>query len=98
MNRVLAAEPAIFFHFESVRVIFLVLHRVVIALLAIGASQGDLVACACLSHGSILRLVFISLNRVSFHKKKIPLVDEQTGVYHKEGTLSNKTQRCVVDG
>ena len=41
MQCVLAAEPAILVHFQSVRVVFLVLHGVIVALLALGAGQGD---------------------------------------------------------
>jgi hypothetical protein len=41
MSGVLAAETAILVHFQPVRVVFLVLHSVVVALLAFGASQSD---------------------------------------------------------
>ena len=41
MHRVLAAETAVLVHFKSVRVIFLVLHCVVVSLLAFGACQCD---------------------------------------------------------
>lgn len=45
----LAAEPAIFIHFQSVRVILLVFHCVIVALLAFGASQSDLNSHDCTS-------------------------------------------------
>ena len=41
MNRMLSAEPAILLHFQTVRVILLVLHGVVVSLLALGTSQCD---------------------------------------------------------
>ena len=41
MNGVLSAELAILVHFKSVRIIFLVFHCVVIALLAFSTSQCD---------------------------------------------------------
>ena len=41
MQRVLAAETAILGHFKSVRVVFLVLHSVIVSLLALGARKGD---------------------------------------------------------
>jgi|LSQX01.3.fsa_nt_gb hypothetical protein len=39
MNSVLAAEPAILVHFQSVRVVLLVFHCVVVALLALCAGE-----------------------------------------------------------
>lgn len=45
MKRVLAAEPAEFVHFQSVRIILLVLFGVVIALLALGADERNLDSC-----------------------------------------------------
>ena len=42
VKRVLAAELAILHEFQSVRVIFLVLLRVVVTLLALGACEGNL--------------------------------------------------------
>jgi hypothetical protein len=41
---VLPAETAVFAHFQSVRIVLLVFHRVVVALLAFGASQSDFYA------------------------------------------------------
>ena len=41
MQGVFAAEPAVFVHFQSVRIVLLVLHGVVVALLALGAGQDD---------------------------------------------------------
>ena len=38
----LLAEPAVLVHLKSVRVVLLVLDSVVVALLALGAGQGDL--------------------------------------------------------
>jgi len=38
---VLSAESAVLLHFETVRVVLLVLHGVVVSLLALGASQSD---------------------------------------------------------
>lgn len=42
MESVLVAEPAELFHFKSVRVVLLVLHRVVVPLLAFGTSKRNL--------------------------------------------------------
>ena len=42
MDRMLSAEGAILVHFKTVRVVLLVLHRVVVSLLALIASQSDL--------------------------------------------------------
>ena len=42
MDSVLLAESAILLHFETVRVVLLVLHRVVVSLLAFVASERDL--------------------------------------------------------
>ena len=50
MNRVLLAETAVFAHFDTVRIIALILHRVVIALLALRAGQRDLHAHTSSSH------------------------------------------------
>ncbi len=41
MKSVLTTEPAVLFHFESVGIIFLVLHSVVIPLLAFRANECD---------------------------------------------------------
>ena len=41
MNGVLAAEPAVLAHLQPVGIIFLVLHGVIVALLALGAGQGN---------------------------------------------------------
>ena len=41
VNGVLSAESAVLLHFETVRVVLLVLHGVVVSLLALGASQSD---------------------------------------------------------
>ena len=41
MHGVLAAEAAVLVHFQSVRIVLLVLHGVVVALLTLGASQGN---------------------------------------------------------
>ena len=41
MNGVLLAESAILLHFETVRVVLLVFHGIVVSLLALGASQSD---------------------------------------------------------
>ena len=41
MSGVLSAESAVLLHFETVGVILLVLHGVVVSLLALGASQSD---------------------------------------------------------
>lgn len=39
MNGVLVAELAIFFQFDSIRVVLLILHIVVVALFALGAGK-----------------------------------------------------------
>ena len=41
MNGVLSAESAVLLHFETVGIVLLVLHCVVVSLLALGASQSD---------------------------------------------------------
>ena len=41
MHGVLTAEAAVLVHFQSVRIVLLVLHGVVVALLALGAGQGN---------------------------------------------------------
>lgn len=41
MKRVLAAELAVFVHFKSVGIVFLVLGRVIISLLAFRAGEGN---------------------------------------------------------
>jgi hypothetical protein len=41
VNGVLLAESAILLHFETIGIILLVLHGVVVSLLALGASQSD---------------------------------------------------------
>ena len=41
VDSVLSAESAVLLHFETVRVVLLVLHGVVVSLLALGASQSD---------------------------------------------------------
>jgi len=41
VRRVLSAEPAVFVHFQPVRIVLFVFLRVVVSLLAFGASQGD---------------------------------------------------------
>ena len=41
MQGVFAAEPAVFVHFQSVRIVLFVFDSVVIALLALGAGQDD---------------------------------------------------------
>ena len=72
MHRVLTAETAILVHLQAVRVVLLVLHGVVVALLALGASQSDLY-----SHFSappVDRIVFASLRdycALVFGHKKI---------------------------
>ncbi|MPM72927.1 hypothetical protein SDC9_119903 [bioreactor metagenome] len=54
MRRVLAAETAVLAELQPLRVVLLVLVGVVVPLLALGASQGDLYACIC-CHGQTLR-------------------------------------------
>jgi len=41
MGGVLAAEPAVFVHFQPVGVVLFVFHGIVVALLALAASQSD---------------------------------------------------------
>jgi hypothetical protein len=41
VSGVLSAESAVLLHFETVRIVLLVLHGVVVSLLALGASQSD---------------------------------------------------------
>jgi hypothetical protein len=41
VSGVLPAESAVLLHFETVRVVLLVLHGIVVSLLALGASQSD---------------------------------------------------------
>ena len=41
MRRVFFAETAVFAHFDPVRVIFLVFHRVIVSLFALGTRESD---------------------------------------------------------
>jgi hypothetical protein len=41
VRRMFAAETTVLVHLQAIRVIFLVFHRVVVALLALGTRQGD---------------------------------------------------------
>ena len=59
MQGVLSAEPAILVHFKSVRVIFLVFHCVVVALLAFCASE-----CNFYSHNGTSRFTEIFFSRL----------------------------------
>ena len=54
VKSMLSAESAILVHFQSVRIVFLVLHSIVVALLTFRTSQSDFY-----SHALHLRLVFI---------------------------------------
>lgn len=67
MNRVLLAETAVFAHFDTVRIIALILHRVVIALLALRAGQRDLHAHTSSSHTRHLLLKKTDFYRLSKH-------------------------------
>jgi hypothetical protein len=49
MNGMLSAESAVLPHLETIRVVLLVLHGVVVSLLALRAPQGDLDASAGLT-------------------------------------------------
>ena len=42
MNSMLSAESAVLLHFQTIGIILLVLHGVVVSLLAFAASEGDL--------------------------------------------------------
>ena len=42
MESMLAAEAAVLVHLKTIRIIFLVLHRIVVALLAFAAGESDL--------------------------------------------------------
>ena len=42
VQRVLTAETAVLLHFQTVRIVLLVLHCVIVSLLALGAGQRDL--------------------------------------------------------
>ena len=42
VQRVLTAETAVLLHFQTIRIILLVLHCVIVSLLALGAGQRDL--------------------------------------------------------
>ena len=50
VGRMLLAETAVLAHFDTVRIVALILHRVVIALLALRAGQRDLHAHTSSSH------------------------------------------------
>ena len=62
MNRVLLAETAVLAHFDTVRIVALILHRVVIALLALRAGQRDLHAHTSSSHTRHLLLLCAGRN------------------------------------
>ena len=63
VSGVLSAESAVLLHFETVRVILLVLHGVVVSLLALGASQSDFHA----HNGTSLKIA--SLYRARLERK-----------------------------
>ena len=50
MNRMLFAETAIFPHLNTIRIVPLILHRVVVSLLALGTGQHDFHTYSCLRH------------------------------------------------
>ena len=45
MKSVLLAEAAVLVHFDSVRIVLLVLLRVIVSLLALGADESNLDSC-----------------------------------------------------
>ena len=69
VNRVLAAEPAVFVHFQPIRRVLLVLHAIVVSLLTIFASQGYF-------HSHLLRHLLVPLPPCEFDSlgtKKPPI-------------------------
>ena len=56
MSGVLAAEAAILAHFQTIGVVLLVLRGVVVALLALGAGEGDLDSLAIFHNGTSIGL------------------------------------------
>ena len=50
MSRMLLAETAVLAHFNTVRIVPLILHRVVVSLLALGTGQHDFNTYTCLRH------------------------------------------------
>ena len=62
MNGMLSAEPAILFHFQTVGIVLLVFHGVVVSLLALVAAKGDLY-----SHFGT-SLIFASLHSPGYQK------------------------------
>ena len=72
MKRVLTAEPAILVHFQSVRVILLVLFGVIVALLALGAYERNLDSCfICHSFGTS-RFKKLGFARQTHTKPRVP--------------------------
>ena len=57
MNRMLLAETAVLVELETIRVVPLVLHRIVVSLLAFSASERHLDASSCSGHCSHLLIV-----------------------------------------
>ena len=72
MKRVLTAEPAILVHFQSVRVILLVLFGVVIALLALGADKRNLDSCFISHSFGTSRFKKLGFARQTHTKPRVP--------------------------
>ncbi len=83
---VLAAEFTILLHFKPVRIIFFVLHRVVVTLFAYCAGQGNFIANARFCHFGYTSAW--SAVR-SLHKKKT-FFGQANEFYHKNELLSNQ--------
>ena len=69
MSGVLSAESAVLLHFETVRVVLLVLHGIVVSLLALRASQSDFNA----HNGTSLYCLPVSLRLEKFSKRPLQL-------------------------
>jgi hypothetical protein len=72
VKRVLTAEPAILVHFQSVRVILLVLFGVVIALLALGADKRNLDSCFISHSFGTSRFKKLGFARQTHTKPRVP--------------------------
>ena len=93
MQSVLAAEPAILVHFQSVRVVLLVFHRVVVALFALCAGESDFD-----SHFRHLPIRMASLAETArFSRTKIKPPARYYQLYHSLSISSRVFLKIILD-
>ena len=98
VSSVLSAESAVLLHFETVGVILLVLHGVVVSLLALGASQSDFNAhigtslkIASLYHSAHIRILGSGTTippELKNGRNKKALFSQVKPFYHRGCTMS----------